>query len=72
MDYDALVEHMVQRFLMWKLPKTFAPDAGVIFSPSYSEEPMRSRHWPTGTNLLNYPEAKEMVLHMLEGSPDGP
>jgi len=68
---DKLVEYMVQRFLMWRLPETLSPDAGIIFSPSYSEEPMRSRHWPMGTNLLNYTEAKEMVRHMLEGAPDG-
>lgn len=64
------IDHMVQRFLMWKLPETFNPDGGVSFKPSYAEEPYRSRHWPTGTNVLCYTEAKAMVEHMIEGLPE--
>lgn len=61
---------MANRFLMWKLPEHFSPDAGVSFKPSYPDEPMRSRHWPVGTNLLCATQAEEMVRHMLEGLPE--
>jgi len=64
---DDQIKHMVERFLMWRLPQPWHPDAGISFTPSYAEEPMHSRHWPTGTNLFDYTQAKAMVEHMLEG-----
>lgn len=64
---DDQIKHMVNRFLMWKLPAGFSPDNGISFTPPFSEEPMRSRHWPVGTNLLDAIEAEAMVRHMLEG-----
>ncbi len=64
---DDQIKQMANRFLMWKLPEHFQPDAGIKFEPSYSEEPMRSRHWPIGTNLFGADQAEEMVRHMLEG-----
>jgi len=63
------IKHMAQRFLMWKLPEHFAPDNGISFKPPFPEEPMRSRHWPVGTNLLDANQAEAMVRHMIEGLP---
>lgn len=71
---DEQIEQIVQRFLSWKLPADFNPDAGISFKAEYNDspgamaflgrtEPMR--HEPTGTNLFNYDQAKAMVLHML-------
>lgn len=63
---DALVKAMVDRFLGWKLPHDFAPDAGISFSPSVKSD---NPHWPTGTNLLHAGQALEMFKHCL-GLPD--
>ena len=30
---EAQIKHMVERFLQWKLPEDFHPDAGVKFTP---------------------------------------
>lgn len=69
---DAQIKHMVQRFLSWKLPDPFRPDNGISFTPPFIEEPMRSRHWPVGTNLIGVEEAEAMVRHMIEGLDDAP
>lgn len=61
------IKHMANRFLGWKLPADFSPDAGIAFKPSYSEEPMRSQCWPVGTNVFNAIQAEAMVRHMIEG-----
>lgn len=68
---DEQIKHMVQRFLSWKLPKDFNPDAGISFKPWYNEHtnhPMQ--HEPYGTNLFDAQQAKEMIQHMLEGLPE--
>ena len=57
---------MVDRFLAWKLPKDFWPDAGISFSPSVMSD---SPHWPSGTNLLHAGQAKEMLEHVVGGAP---
>lgn len=60
------VEKMVNRFLAWKLPMDFHPDAGISFKAEFNENtdhPMK--HEPTGTNLFDYTQAKEMIKHML-------
>lgn len=61
---DALVPivttEMVTRFLGWKLPKDFAPDAGISFE--------ESAWWPSGTNLFHAGQAKEMLEHAVAGS----
>ena len=65
---DAQVKAMVDRFLRWRLPENFAPDAGISFKPTFNENtahPMR--HEPTGTNLLNAQQAEAMIRHMIEG-----
>lgn len=62
-----LVKHMTERFLCWRLPETFNPDNGVSFRPP-EDGPNRLAHWPMGTNVFDYDQAKAMVLHMLEGA----
>lgn len=62
------IKHMVDRFLQWKLPENFSPDAGISFKAAFNEHtahPMK--HAPTGTNLFDAAQATEMVRFMLEG-----
>lgn len=62
------IKQLVGRFLNWRLPKDFRPDAGISFKAEYNEgtaHPMR--HEPTGTNLFDYTQADEMVRHMVKG-----
>ena len=54
------VEKMVDRFLSWPLPKDFAPDAGISFTPINHPD-----CWPIGTNLLTAEQARNMIEHML-------
>lgn len=60
------VGKMVDRFLGWKLPQDFYPDAGVSFNA-----PQHPCSWPTGTNLLHAGQAKEMFEHAI-GKPEVP
>lgn len=64
-----LVEHMVNRFLAWKLPEDFRPDGGIQFDPDgvTKLDPRNRRYEPNGTNLLDARQAKAMVRYMLEG-----
>lgn len=63
---DDLVKEMASRFLCWKLPKDFHPDAGISFKAEYNEgTPYPGRHEPFGTNLFHAGQAEEMVRHML-------
>lgn len=71
---DGVTEHqitiMVNRFLSWRLPENFNPDGGITFKRMFNEnnphvKPMR--HEPSGTNLLDATQAREMVRHMVEG-----
>lgn len=65
------IEHMVSRFLGWRLPETFNPDGGVSFKATYNEgTPYEGRHQPSGTNLLNAEQAEAMVRYMVEGLGD--
>lgn len=65
------VKHMVNRFLGWKLPKDFAPDAGISFDPTYNKWMDNPPRWePVGTNLFTATQAEAMVRYMLEGLPD--
>lgn len=67
---DAQIKHMVDRFLAWKLPDNFSPDAGISFKAEFNEgtaHPMR--HQPSGTNLFDAIQAEAMVRHMVEGMP---
>ena len=65
---EALVKHLVDRFLGWKLPTNFSPDAGISFKADFNEHtayPMK--HEPVGTNLFDADQATAMVRYMLEG-----
>lgn len=66
-DADDLerIKHMVDRFLMWRLPPDFAPDGGVIFSHTSGGRVNE----PIGTNLLTAVQAEAMVRFMVEGLP---
>jgi hypothetical protein len=65
-----VTDEMVSRFLCWRLPDDFAPDAGITFKRVYNESsPMGpSVHEPVGTNLLTAPQARAMLEHVLSGS----
>lgn len=66
---DAQVDEMVNRFLGWKLPKDFHPDAGISFKPSngipYEGDALGNSWWPIGTNLLTADQARQMIEHIL-------
>lgn len=72
---EAMVKHMANRFLGWKLPDDFFPDAGISFEPEFNAEYMAAqgrppmRHTPTGTNLFDASQALAMVRYMVEGLP---
>lgn len=67
------LDQMVDRFLSWKLPEHFNPDAGISFKPEYNIEYMAKqgqppmRHEPTGTNLFDADQARAMILYLFEG-----
>lgn len=73
---DEQIKYMVTRFLGWRLPTTFAPDAGISFDPEYNVEfnaahgKPPNRHEPVGTNLFNAEEAEAMVRYMVDGLPE--
>lgn len=59
------IKHMVDRFLMWRLPSNFAPDAGISYTrPNYHPSVDAT---PTGTNLFDATQPDAMVRHMVEG-----
>ncbi len=63
------IKYMVDRFLNWKLPKTFSPDNGISYQrPNYHPNVDAT---PSGTNLFNATQADAMVRHMLDGMPAG-
>lgn len=68
---DAQIKHMVNRFLNWKLPANFNPDAGISFKAEFNENtPWPMKHEPVGTNLLDATQAEAMVRYMIEAMPD--
>ena len=62
---DDQIKHMVNRFLGWKLPKDFQPDAGIKYTPL----PYADKLPPSGTNLFDATQADAMVRYMVEGMP---
>lgn len=67
---DAQIRHMVDRFLSWRLPENFSPDAGISFKPSFNEDtPYPMKHEPVGTNLFDASQAEAMVRSMVERMP---
>jgi hypothetical protein len=62
---DVQIKHMVDRFLTWRLPKDFNPDAGIRYTrPNYGPDVDAT---PSGTNLLSATQAEAMVRHMIDG-----
>ena len=70
---DEQIKKMAERFLAWKLPENFKPDAGISFEPEFNKEwnskqgNPPQRHEPTGTNLFDYEQARQMVCFITEG-----
>lgn len=70
---DEQIKHMVNRFLGWRLPENFNPDAGISFKAEYNAEYNSARgmpparHEPNGTNLFDATQAEAMVRYMVEG-----
>lgn len=63
---DEQIKRMTQRFLGWKLPENFCPDAGISFTPDYNQNtPYPAKHQPVGTNLFTADQAEAMIRHML-------
>lgn len=70
---EAQIKHLVDRFLNWRLPRDFNPDAGISYSaPVRSIAGPSDSDMPSGTNLFDASQAREMVLHMIEGLPVTP
>ena len=67
----AVTKEMVDRFLSWKLPHDFSPDAGISFKAEYNEGTSYvARHEPIGTNLFDAGQDKEMLEHVLQPQPE--
>ena len=67
---DAQIKYMVERFLFWRLPENFNPDAGISFRPNFNEHtPHPMKHEPTGTNLFDATQAEQMIRYLIEGMP---
>lgn len=65
---DNQIKHMINQFLMWRLPDDFNPDCGISFTrPTFNGEPYP--HGPSGTNLFDYEQASKMVKKMINGLP---
>lgn len=73
------IKHMTERFLGWKLPEDFHPDAGISFKREFNDSPeaMRvlglehpMRHEPIGTNLFDAIQAEAMIRYLVEGLPE--
>ncbi|WP_275272440.1 hypothetical protein [Limnobacter sp. P1] len=62
------ITHMVNRFLGWKLPMDFAPDCGI----SIDTEIAGRNGWPSGTNLFNAEQAKQMFEYVTKAQPVRP
>lgn len=64
------IDHMVNRFLAWRLPTNFNPDGGITFEPIGSKgTPYESQREPVGTNVLTATQAEAMVRHMIKDMP---
>ena len=65
---DKQIQHMVDRFLSWRLPDDFNPDGGVNFqrfgNPGTEHQYVNS---PTGTNLFDAKQAEAMIRFMVYG-----
>lgn len=59
-DEQALTR-FAERFLQWRLPSNFGPDGGI----SFDQARVHPNHWPTGTNLLDIGQARDMLRYVL-------
>ena len=67
---ETQIKYMVDRFLCWRLPENFNPDAGISFQKTFNEHTAHpAKHEPTGTNLFDAQQATEMVRHLVDGLP---
>lgn len=67
---EAQIRYMVERFLGWRLPDNFNPDAGISFKRDFNEHtahPMK--HEPVGTNLFDAVQTEAMVRYLVDGMP---
>jgi hypothetical protein len=62
---DEQIKYMVDRFLGWKLPGNFTPDAGISFKADFNENTV----YPTGTNLFDAAQADAMIRYIVDGIP---
>lgn len=63
---DEQIKHMVDRFLGWRLPSNFNPDAGISYTrPNYAPCVDAT---PTGTNLLDAEQAEAMIRYIIDES----
>ncbi len=61
------IKYMADRFLGWRLPANFSPDAGISYTrPNYAPNVDAT---PSGTNLFDATQASEMVRYMIAGMP---
>jgi hypothetical protein len=69
---DDQIKHMVNRFLGWRLPENFQPDAGISFNPEYNVAQGKppARYQPIGTNLFTADQAEAMIRYLIEGLPE--
>ena len=59
-----IIKEAVNKFLCWKLPADFRPDAGIRFEPMSADG--TRRFWePTGTNLFDAKQATNMFDHCI-------
>ena len=64
-----VTDEMVSRFLGWKLPDDFSPDAGISFKPDFNVgTPYPGKHKPIGTNLFTADQTRAMLEHVLGDS----
>lgn len=64
------IKQITNRFLGWKLPEDFNPDGGISFKRLGNEGTSHEyKNYPTGTNLLSYTQAEEMMRYILQTSP---
>lgn len=54
---DVLLKDLTEKFLAWKLPPSVCAD-GCVTDPKYP-------HARIGTNLLNYPEARQLMQEVV-------
>lgn len=64
------IKHMASRFCCWKLPENFNPDNGITFEPLMNKgTPQEMKRDPSGTNLLDFQQAIDMVRYISEDLP---